>query len=334
MTRSRWIRRSLGLLIVCAVVAPVRAQMQSETYTNLKVLPKDITSDQLDEVMRGFTRGLGVRCNFCHVSHEGQPMRHEDFALDDKPTKRKARQMMLMVKDINEKYLANLDARANPPVSVKCVTCHHGSTLPRQLQDVLKQSYDDGGMDSTVARYHTLRDRFYGRALYDFGEVPLADVANDVGNAGHTADAVRLHALNVEMNPTSMFAKRQHASGAILLAYEQSGADSGAAAYRAFKDRYGAPVVSEELMNGIGYDLLRDQKPELGIAALKLNADEHPTGNAFDSLGEAYLQHGDWKLATAAYTKSLQLAPDNDNAKKKLDEIKTQSKGRPKSKKK
>src|SRR5262245_24181699 len=54
---------------------------------NLQVLPKDWTRQQVTQVMRGFTRGLGVRCPFCHVGEEGADLSTFDFASDEKPTK-------------------------------------------------------------------------------------------------------------------------------------------------------------------------------------------------------------------------------------------------------
>ena len=45
------------------------------------------------------------------------------------------------------------------------------------------------------------------------------------------------------------------------------------------------------------------------------------SGNAYDSLGEAYLADGDKKLAIANYKKSVELDPTNENGKKVLAEI-------------
>jgi Flp pilus assembly protein TadD len=333
MIHSSVIRRGLAVLILCTVVAPVRAQLERESFKNLKVLPQDIAPEELRTIMGSFTRALGVRCTYCHVGEEGKPLRREDFQLDDKPTKLKARAMMKMTKAINDTFLAGLDSRSQPPVGVQCVTCHRGATQPRMLQDILKRAYDTGGMDSTLARYQALRDRYYGRFTYDFGEVPLSDLANQVRTSGHPDDAVKLLAYNVEMNPKSMFAKRQHAMVAISQEFQAS-ADSGTATYRALKAEYGAPVVSEALMNEVGYNFLNAHQVDPALGVFKLNAADNPTSaNAYDSMGEAYMQKSDWKSATQAYTKSLELDPTNENAKKKLDEIKVQSKAKPKKKK-
>lgn len=48
-------------------------------FKNLQVLPRDITRDQLLAVMRGFTRSLGVRCNYCHVVTATEPKEELDF---------------------------------------------------------------------------------------------------------------------------------------------------------------------------------------------------------------------------------------------------------------
>ena len=50
-------------------------------YKNLKILPKDITREQLDSVMHHFTASLNVRCNFCHVRNE--EAKTWDFASDE-----------------------------------------------------------------------------------------------------------------------------------------------------------------------------------------------------------------------------------------------------------
>src|SRR5262245_3259830 len=167
----------LSTLVLAAgvglAVHGVSAQEQPR-YKNLKVLPKDISTDELRATMGAFTRALGVRCDFCHANKPGE--QHLDFALDDKAEKKTARIMMEMTHELNEKYIGTLEDHSDPPIRVQCITCHHGIANPRQLADVLKLAYAHGGVDSTRARYNALRDRYYGRAVYDFGEVPLADV--------------------------------------------------------------------------------------------------------------------------------------------------------------
>jgi hypothetical protein len=86
-------------------------------------------------------------------------------------------------------------------------------------------AYDAGGVDSTEATYRALRARYYGSAAYDFGEVPLADVAAGVRARDRLGDALRLYKLNIEFSPRSGFALRQ-AAGAELAAHDTAAAIS------------------------------------------------------------------------------------------------------------
>ena len=187
------------------------AQWPPQRLQNVKVLPEGISVRALVDTMAGFTRALGVRCTYCHVGSESVPLDKYDFVSDSLPAKRKAREMLRMVSAINGDHLAKLPERRTPAIVVTCATCHRGITQPRPLQQVLLTAYDVGGADSVDATYRRLRQQYYGRAAYDFGEVPLADVAAGV-RARSLADAVRLHKLNIEFSPTSGFALRQAAS--------------------------------------------------------------------------------------------------------------------------
>lgn len=311
----------VGMLSLLPVMASAQQVHEDPPAKNLKVLPKDTPHEEIDRLMSGYSRALGVRCNHCHVGEPGK-MRQEDFPLDDKPEKEKTRQMIQMTRDLNEKYLPKLGSRDTPPIRIECVTCHRGVTEPRLLQDILRAEYDRGGIDSTLVRYQTLRDRYYGRASYDFGDAPLADLANQVRTVGNPSAATRLLEYNVEMNPKSNSAKRQHASGAIAMAFQQSGSDSGAAVYHRLQKQYGEKLVGEPLLNDVGYQLLFSGAAESAVLAFQLNVAEHPqSGDAHDSLGEGLAFVGKKPEAIEAYTKALQLDPTNENARARLAEL-------------
>lgn len=203
----------LVLALTGLVSSRSSAQFPPQRTKNLKVLPSDIPIRALLDSMSGFTRALGVRCSFCHVGNEGEPLSKYDFAADDKPEKQKAREMLRMVSAINGEHLTKLGTRLEPRVVVTCATCHRGIAEPRPLQQVLLTAYDAGGVDSADALYRTLRQRYYGRASYDFGDVALADVATALMHRDRVADAVRLYLLNTQFSPTSAFAFRQAATG-------------------------------------------------------------------------------------------------------------------------
>ena len=127
------IRTTLILLMISAVVIGTSATMpQAEdkpAYKNLKVLPKKITKDELDKVMRHYNAALGVKCNFCHVRNE--ETRKTDYASDSKQEKIIARDMMRMTKKLNIKNFGAKKEHYNPAVmEVSCNTCHRGKTHP------------------------------------------------------------------------------------------------------------------------------------------------------------------------------------------------------------
>ncbi len=310
--------------------APKRAcaQFPPDSFTNLKVLPRNINRDTLVALMAGFTRALGVRCTFCHVGEESQPLASYDFAADDKLPKRKARIMLEMVGRINRTDLASLDERSNPPIRVQCFTCHRGIREPRPLQEVLTAAYQASGADSAVAAYTALRARYYGRAVYDFAEVALADLADVAAAAGRAGDAERFLELNIQHNPASVFARMGLARAALTRSFGELGVDSGAVRYAALKARFGGAAFPEQLLNTVGYALLRQKKVPAAVDVFKINATEYPrSANVYDSLGEAYEAKGDVAEAIRNYERSLQLDPANTNAVEKLKELRRRGGG-------
>jgi CubicO group peptidase (beta-lactamase class C family) len=75
----------------------------------------------------------------------------------------------------------------------------------------------------------------------------------------------------------------------------------------------------ESEMNVCGYEFINLKKFEEAIAVFKLNTEAFPkSSNTYDSLGEAYMLHGDRDLAIRNYQKSLELDPKNTNAIDKI----------------
>ena len=131
----------LGCTTSTSTTAPAAAPVAKSTeFKNLQVLPQDITRDQLLATMRGFTRGLGVRCNHCHVVTATEPEEKLDFPSDAKEEKRAARVMYTMAKEINGTWLPRVEAAEghehahaeHPPGAprVSCWTCHRGQPEP------------------------------------------------------------------------------------------------------------------------------------------------------------------------------------------------------------
>jgi hypothetical protein len=75
-------------------------------------------------------------------------------------------------------------------------------------------------------------------------------------------------------------------------------------------------------LNALGYELLRQGRHGAAIAVLQLNTADHPgSSNAFDSLGEAYLEAGRREEAIRSYERALALQPGNENARQMLEKL-------------
>jgi hypothetical protein len=97
--------------------------------SNARALPAEIGADRLRATMVGFARSLGVRCTFCHVGTEGQPLSTFDFASDARPHKEIARGMIRMVQKLNRDDIPAIVGESDRP-RVTCYTCHRGSEHP------------------------------------------------------------------------------------------------------------------------------------------------------------------------------------------------------------
>lgn len=83
--------------------------------------------------------------------------------------------------------------------------------------------------------------------------------------------------------------------------------------------------VDENTLNLLGYYLLSSDKGSDAVDVFKRNVEEYPkSGNAYDSLGEAYMKTGQKDLAIQNYEKSLQMNPQNSNAAEQLKKLKGQ----------
>ncbi|MGD0736256.1 MAG: c-type cytochrome [Terracidiphilus sp.] len=99
--------------------------------TNLQVLPKNLTGDQVHEIMETWEAYLGVHCSTCHaadpknIGPNGRP--RLNYADDSKPEKATARLMYKMTEDINVNYVSKVPSSEVP---VTCGTCHRGHFGP------------------------------------------------------------------------------------------------------------------------------------------------------------------------------------------------------------
>jgi photosynthetic reaction center cytochrome c subunit len=93
------------------------SSLSGQQPKNVKILT-GLSRSEVQRVMNLMRAGLGVHCHYCHVT--GQ-----DPSVDGTPQKARAREMMRMVIDLNQRHFGGREV-------VTCFTCHNGSPHPAQ----------------------------------------------------------------------------------------------------------------------------------------------------------------------------------------------------------
>ena len=121
-------RKLLGAIFALAVTAglargqAVESKTAEQVFKNIVQL-KGTPADQLVPAMQFISSSLGVECEFCHVKGK--------MELDDKATKKTAREMMAMTAALNKNSFGGRR-------EVTCYSCHHGSEHPASTPPVLE----------------------------------------------------------------------------------------------------------------------------------------------------------------------------------------------------
>jgi tetratricopeptide (TPR) repeat protein len=170
---------------------------------NLQFFPKDMTAAQILPIMQNFNAALGVNCTYCHNSEPPVDNPKNDFASDEKETKKKARVMLNLARDINMKLQSELGKPANELTNVQCVTCHRGVAIPKQLVAIVMETAAKDGVNKAVQQYQDLRKQYYGAQAYDFSDATLFAAANQSLAANKPDDAIAFAQLNLAYNPNS-----------------------------------------------------------------------------------------------------------------------------------
>ena len=78
----------LLFIFIITAIATTTPPEDGEHYTNLKVLPKKISNEEMESVMYIIDKQLGVNCVYCHVPKKDVFPKRMDFASDEKPEKK------------------------------------------------------------------------------------------------------------------------------------------------------------------------------------------------------------------------------------------------------
>jgi tetratricopeptide (TPR) repeat protein len=196
------VKRPFRIVATIVALAPLAGAQQT---------PTDLVA------MAAIAAGLGVKCDFCH----GRGMRAQNRSEppqqpEDQPAPafqpvapvasshiEIARQMMAMTNDLNAKIQSITGKAPSEATRVSCVTCHRGVAIPGQLSDIVAATDRAKGLEAAVQQYRDLRQQYYGRQSYDFGEETLITAGTALINS-RPDDAIALLKLNLEFFPQSV----------------------------------------------------------------------------------------------------------------------------------
>jgi len=112
------------------------------------------------------------------------------------------------------------------------------------------------------------------------------------------------------------------ASNFIMKEMEKMSLQNALQKVKELRDNKSDIYFDEPSINSLGYKLLNSGKIPEAIEIFKLNVELFPNSpNAYDSLGEAYMKTDNKNLAIKNYKKTLELNPDNENAKNMLKQL-------------
>ncbi|UCH84516.1 MAG: tetratricopeptide repeat protein [Candidatus Latescibacterota bacterium] len=248
--------------------------------------------------------------------HTIEPDVFVDYTIDD----------FLMNKDPVMEAVDNYTAPEQRKVTAEADPAVLGRYLLSPYQIVLVERGDagltfsiDDFMDGSCVRVsssiYPLGDSKFAT---DIRDVTLEFVENNMGSID------RLHLM---WKHTEKVVRRVPDDYRLPMEFIADGAiDDGIDSFLANKDVYVRRFRSlERQVNTMGYQYLRDERFDDAVKIFKLNVELFPmSSNVYDSLGEAYMERGDKKLAITNYEKSLELNPDNENAVNMLKRLRQQ----------
>jgi len=82
------------------------------------------------------------------------------------------------------------------------------------------------------------------------------------------------------------------------------------------------PTIDENNLNRLGYRFLNNEQTKLAQDIFKVNVILYSnSSNVYDSYAEACMENGAYELAIENYKKSLNLDPQNNNAKEQIKKL-------------
>ncbi len=316
-----------GVAFVLALGNSATMAQEQPTYKNLQVLPADISRGDLNQIMLDNLQGLGLPrrsgegCLYCHMGSTDVPRSEWDYASDEKQTKKTARVMLAMVRDINTEHLTSISERMAPSLEVSCYTCHAGRTNPTPLHERLVQDYEVGDFETLENTYREARALYYESDTYDFRVHTLTGVANEIAQLGHVEDAARVHELNIEHHD-GPDARGGLIRLRLLQALEIDGPSAMIQRYHELKSEQPTNAFTPFTIDSLAWRLQRSEQQDAAMLLFELNYTEHPGAfGPMESLAYAVSAAGDPERGMKMAKDWIAANPDHKGGQQLLMEL-------------
>jgi tetratricopeptide (TPR) repeat protein len=198
----------------------------------------------------------------------------------------------------------------------------------RILADTHMETYN--GSSGTIYSYiHDLaKGDVYIYSFHDYDRVVKLNIHDELKKGKHT---VLISSLFPDENFAAETYRATYVVTMMLIKAMQNGVkgEDGAIAFlKAIDAPESNPArycLGEEYLIAGGNALIQYNKLNEAIELFNYIVEEYPkSADAYDSLGEAYMKAGQKNLAIESYRKSLELNPDNTNAREMLEKLENQ----------
>jgi len=121
----------ISLLTVLGILSAKPPENEKSRWKNVRIISKNTSEDEMEQIMESFNRQLGVVCIYCHALNQKDDPHKSNFESDEKPAKNKARKMLSMTLFLNRKYFGtDINNRLAGMKKIWCSTCHRGLLKP------------------------------------------------------------------------------------------------------------------------------------------------------------------------------------------------------------
>ncbi len=152
---------------------------------------------------------------------------------------------------------------------------------------------------------------------------PLPEPYYYLRERGHSEERIRtFHQNNIEAFWRQLFISAADIVEDILREKGIEGIEVAKIKLKELKKQPDKYFVSERQFNSLGYRFLQENRLPHALTVFRMNVETFPqSSNVYDSLAEAYLYWGDKYSTIQYYKKSLELDPQNENARSRLERM-------------